>query len=102
MLPTLGVETESLWDSMGDDHIAGGRLGIRGRAVFHMRSISVGGQATHLVDEVAEGVLHVRGFRCEGAGGYDGASLLIPEDLEAGGGLVSIVITAVALVPRKP
>jgi hypothetical protein len=28
-LATLGFETESLWDSMGDDHITGGAMGIQ-------------------------------------------------------------------------
>ena len=29
LLATLGFETKSLWDSMGDDHITGGAMGIR-------------------------------------------------------------------------
>jgi hypothetical protein len=41
----LGFETESLWDSMRDDHVAGGGMGMRGGAVCHIRAISAGVRA---------------------------------------------------------
>ena len=39
-----------------------------------------------MVDEVAERALQGQGLRGEGAGGGDGAGMLLPERLEAGGG----------------
>jgi hypothetical protein len=46
-----------------------------------------------LVDEVAERVLQVQGFSGKGAGGGDGAGVLVAQRVKTGGGLVSIVRT---------
>ena len=51
------------------------------------------GEGVGLVDEVAEGTLQVQGFGGEGAGGFDGAGVLVAQRVKAGGGLVSIVRT---------
>jgi hypothetical protein len=52
-----------------------------------------GGEGVGLVDEVAEGALQGQFFGGEGAGGFDGAGVLVPRGVEAGGGFVSIVRT---------
>ena len=44
------------------------------------------GQAVGLVDEVAERALQSQRFGGEGAGGFDGAGVLVTQGLEAGGG----------------
>ena len=44
------------------------------------------GQGAGLVDEVAEGALQGQGFGGEGAGGFDGAGVLVPQGVKAGGG----------------
>ena len=49
------------------------------------------GQSVGLVDEVAESARQVQGFGGQGAGGDDGAGVLVPQRVEVSGGLVSIV-----------
>jgi len=51
------------------------------------------GQGVGLVDEVAERALQVQGFSGKGAGGGDGAGVLLPQRVQTGAGLVSIVRT---------
>ena len=51
------------------------------------------GQGVGLADEAAEGASQVQSFGGEGAGGFDGAGVLIAQEKEVGGGLVSIVRT---------
>ena len=51
------------------------------------------GQGVGLVDEVAEGAFQIQGFSGKGAGGGDGADILVPQRVQTGGGLVSIVRT---------
>ena len=51
------------------------------------------GQAVGLIDQVAEDALQGRSLGGEGAGGLDGAGVLVAQGKEAGGGLVSIVRT---------
>jgi hypothetical protein len=55
------------------------------------------GQGVVLVDEVAEGALQGQGFGGEGAGGFEGAGVLVPQRVEAGSGLVLIVGTCLTL-----
>ncbi len=43
-------------------------------------------EAVRLVDEVAEGALQFQDFSGEGAGGFDGAGVLVPQRVKAGGG----------------
>ena len=43
-------------------------------------------QTAGLVDEVAERALQGQGFGGEGAGGFDGAGVFVPQRVEAGGG----------------
>ena len=44
-----------------------------------------------MVDEVAEGALQGQGFGGEGAGGFEGASVIVLQSANPGGGSVSIV-----------
>ena len=44
------------------------------------------GQAVGLVDEVAEGAFQSQRFGGEGAGGLDGAGVLVPQRVDSGGG----------------
>ena len=44
-----------------------------------------------MVDEVAERARQGQGFGGDGAGGLDGAAVFVPQGVEDGGGLVSIV-----------
>jgi hypothetical protein len=57
------------------------------------------GQGVGLVDEVAEGAFQVQGFSGKGAGGGDGAGVLVPQRVQTGGRLVSIVTLARLLDP---
>jgi len=59
------------------------------------------GQGVGLVDEVAEGALQVQGFSGKGAGGGDGAGVLVPQRVQTGGRLVSIVRTDACSTPSK-
>ena len=54
-------------------------------------------QAVGLADDVAERALQVQGFSGKGAGGGDGAGVLVPQRVQTGGGLVSIVRTDACL-----
>ena len=47
-------------------------------------------QGVGLVDEVAEGALRDQRFGGEGAGGFEGARVFVPQCVKAGDGLVSI------------
>ena len=51
------------------------------------------GQAVGLADHGAEHALQVQGFSGKGADGGDGAGVLVPQRVQTGGGLVSIVRT---------
>ena len=59
------------------------------------------GQAVGLADDVAERALQVQGFSGKGAGGGDGAGVLVPQRVQTGGGLVSIVRTDACSTARR-
>jgi hypothetical protein len=60
-----------------------------------------GGEGVGLVDEVAEGALKGQGFGGEGAGGGDGAGVLVPQRVEVGGGQ-RVLLAAEALYFADP
>ena len=75
------------------EHIAGSRMGMLGWGGFPHEFNLRRGQRVGLIDEVAEGTLQVQGFGGEGAGGFGGAGVFVPQRVKADGGSVSIMRT---------
>lgn len=70
----------NLWLALSRRHGHAGRGGLPHE--INLRR----GQGVGLVDEVAEGALQFQGFGGEGAGGVDGAGVLVTQRVDAGGG----------------